>query len=190
MPIVDTPNGSFRIDDGATPQAIAAARADFMKRNPKPVATIGSGVPQPTEYQKRVTAQADAELKHGAPGDGLAHKFVQGLTFNNLDELNAGAHALVFGGLNAIKHGDIREIGRDYGFQKDVEHEIDRRNNGVGGTVAEIAGALANPIGTGAKGLQALKFAPRLVRPVKPWNAPRRWYRALRRALIRAHSTL
>jgi hypothetical protein len=164
MPIIDTPNGSFRIEDGASPDAIAAARADFMKHNPKPIATIGPGAPQPTEYQKRVSAQADAELKHGAPGDGLAHKFVQGLTFNNLDELNAGAHALVFGGLNAIKHGDIREIGRDYGFQKDVEHEIDRRGDGVGGTVAEIAGALANPIGTGAKGLQALKFAPRLVK--------------------------
>jgi hypothetical protein len=166
MPLVNTPNGSFYIDDNASPDAIAAAKQDFMRTHQRKV----SAAPPPPklsaeqqEVQRRVAAGRKVNQSgiFGETGAGILRKAAQGFTFNLMDEGIGAAHALgkVFQGKDAME--------REYRIARDTERQLNETQaNGTGGAIAEIAGALANPIGTGAKALQFIGKAGKFAAPV------------------------
>jgi hypothetical protein len=162
--MVNTPAGAFFIDDTATPEAIARARADFLARN-KPTKPGTVNVKPLTAEEKEAKRRVDFGKKHGLGSSGLERMFTNGITSNFMDNIGSAVNAATFGTARAIKKGDVGEIGKEYRISQLVEKARDKEAaNGTGGTIAEIAGALANPIGTGSTALKAMTFSPRAVK--------------------------
>jgi hypothetical protein len=160
MPLIDTAAGPVFVDDGATPEAIARIKAQMAKQaksKPAPKAT-----PVLTPEQSEVQRRVKAESKITDLGSGLQKKFVSGLTFNTLPAIMGAVGAGTQGVYKAIRHGDASDIAKEYRISRDTERALEKQSDGIGGTAAEIAGALANPVGTGATALKAMTFAPRI----------------------------
>jgi hypothetical protein len=161
MPLVTLPDGQIvNVDDGAAPEVIARLKAAHpAKRGGGNVSVAKPKLnDEQAEVQRRVAHTRDGF------GDSTQRKIMQGLTANFMDEIQGGVGAATQGVYRAIKHHDIHEIGKEYRVSRDTERALQDRDSGAGGTAAEILGSLMNPIGDGAKLLQSLKFAPRLVK--------------------------
>jgi hypothetical protein len=183
MPIVQTANGPVMVDDNAPPEVIARIRSQNSKpaagpRN-APAAPVRS---QPVNADQAEIARRVAEQRKqnqgglfGETGAGIARKVFQGFTFNNMDEIDGALHALgkLPQGMDAMRH--------EYRIARDTQRDIEgKQAGGTSGTIAEIAGALANPIADGAnllkfggkavpilaKAATKLRSAPALVRAV------------------------
>lgn len=154
MAMIQTPNGAFFIDDAATPQAIALAKADFMARNKGGTART----PKPallTADQQDVQNRLASKQKHSDAFTQTMDHFFQGVTANHMDEVAAALHAATAGTVNAVRKGSIHEIGRDYRNERDALRMRDEQSAGGGSTAAEIAGALASPLGDAGLALKA-----------------------------------
>jgi hypothetical protein len=161
MPIINTPSGPIMVDDGATPDVIQK----IVAQHSTPAAVKAAAPPPPRlsadqqEVQRRAAEQRKGQGTgiFGNTGANIGRRVAQGFTFNLMDELNGGVHALgkIGQGTDAMAH-EYR-IARD--TQRQLDHEAEQQT-GIGGTIGEIAGALANPIADGAN---ALKFAGKAV---------------------------
>jgi hypothetical protein len=157
------PNGKIaEIDDAATPEVIAKIKA----ANPAPTRKerVASGAPrkaQPeTEVQKRVR---EGNSSANMFTDGL-RSLTQGFTFNFADEIAGAGSAATRGVYNAIRKGNVGEIGREYTTERDAQRQLDtdaKERSPLTSIVSEIGGAVVNPIGAGAKGVQLLSRAAR-----------------------------
>lgn len=164
MPIINTPSGPVMVDDGAAPDVIA--RIVQQHSTPQAVKQAQAAAPKPAplsadqqEVQKRTAAQRKQQSTgiFGQTGANVMRRAAQGFTFNFMDELNGGLHAL-----GKIGQG-TDAMAREYRISRDTQRQLDKdaeHQTGMGGTIAEIAGALANPIADGAN---ALKFAGKAV---------------------------
>lgn len=160
MPLTQMPNGEYvDVPDDITPDALNRIKAQYSGNGPqsrKDRAAAG----QPRKQQSdndRIQKRADQYEKMGY-GAGAENSIMKGLTFDVADKLGAGLMAGTAGVYNAIRKGDIGEIGRTYDDEIALHKELQRRyeeRHPVAATTAEIGGALLNPVGTGAKGLQA-----------------------------------
>lgn len=91
--------------------------------------------------------------------DNVARPLGHGVFAGFDDEAQGAVSAATSGVYNAIKHGDISEIGKEYTTARDTQREINRRHDEshpILATGAELGGALLNPVGDGAAGLNAL----------------------------------
>ena len=159
MPLTQMPNGEYvDVPDDITPDALKRIQAQYSKGGQTRQERVAAGQPrkQPSDNE-RVQKRADQYEKMGY-GAGAENSIMKGLTFGLADKLGAGVVAATGGVYNAIKKGDIGEIGRTYDDEIALHKELQRRyeeRHPVASTAAEIGGAVINPIGTGARGLQA-----------------------------------
>jgi hypothetical protein len=201
MPIVQTANGPVMVDDNAPPEVIARIRAQNAKpvqgRNSTPSGQTPVRVPpgQPVNADQAEIARRVAEQRKtnqsglfGETGAGILRKVTQGFTFNNMDEIDGALHAATSGVANAVRKGDIHEIGREYRIARDTQRQVEgQQASGPSGTIAEIAGALANPIADGANILKfGGKAVPILAKAGTKLSKARRSYAALQLALTKA----
>lgn len=165
MPIINTPSGPIMVDDGASPDVIS----QIVQQHSTPAAVKQSqaatraAAPKLSADQQEVQRRVAAQRKQqgtgifGQTGSNVARRAAQGFTFNFMDELNGGLHAL-----GKIGQG-TEAMGREYRIARDTQRQLDRdaeHQTGMGGTIAEIAGALANPI---AEGANVLKVAGKAI---------------------------
>lgn len=163
MSLVEMPNGEYvDVPDDITPEALNRIKAQYPASRKQKVA---AGQPRKSKEQESVDKDVDFRynyknflgqhnMRPGAQGS-----LMKGLTFGFMDEIGAGALAATAGVGKALWNRDIGEIGRTYTHERDVQRELQRRyeeENPVTAGVSEITGAVLNPIGTGAKGLQAV----------------------------------
>jgi hypothetical protein len=167
MPIMQTANGPVMVDDNTPPDVLARIRAANGGPPKARAAAPVKAAPMSAddrEIQTRVNAQRKQNQSgiFGETGAGVARKVFQGFTFNNLDEISGGLHALT-----ALPHG-WDAMKHEYRIARDTERNLDTHQSGttgIGGTIGEIAGALANPIAEGANVLRVGgKFVPILAR--------------------------
>jgi hypothetical protein len=163
--IIDTPSGPVMVDDGATPEVISkivAAHSTPAARQQAQAATRAAA-PKLTADQQEVQRRVAAEKKSNATGlFGQAgadywRRATQGFLSNFGDELSGAASAATTGVKNAVQKHSLSEIGHEYRLARDTEHQLSseaEQRTGLGGTAAEIALALANPIGDGVKAFQ------------------------------------
>lgn len=157
MPVIMTKTGPVFIDGDPTPDVIARITAQHggmgaVQSAPAAKAPAPLSADQ-QEVQRRVN---DISSKYTGV-DQYARKFGQGMFANFADELSGGVQAATRGVVHAFQKGDIGEVGKEYRIARDTERQLDQRaeqQTGTGGTLAEIAGALVNPIGDGAKALE------------------------------------
>jgi hypothetical protein len=162
MPIVDTANGPVFVADGAPPDVIARIQQQHGG-TPRAVRNAPAKLnADQQDVQRRVAEMRKSESSVGSTTGGILRHLVNGFTFNHTDEIGGALHAATSGVAHALQHGNLSEIGREYRNERDAMRQRDKETEGTGSTIAEIAGALVNPIGTGAKILQAAKFAPRV----------------------------
>jgi hypothetical protein len=152
MAIIMTAAGPVNVADGTPPEVIARIKAQNSK--PSRSATVQAKAPalngDDAEVQRRV---ADMRKREGT-GAGIIRKAGQGFTFNFMDEILGGAHALG-------KMGQGRDaMAHEYRIAKAAEQQRTKDADSTGGTVAEIAGALLNPIADGAN---ILKFGGKAI---------------------------
>jgi len=120
--------------EGSTPEQAFQMLAQSGK--------IGAQQPEQDPIRATVSNELEALKKSGAPvGDGAGRQFLQGATFGFGDELLAGATTP----LEMIKRGTFnpREAYKYAKAREDLLLEGARKNGGVAGTVAEIAGGAA-----------------------------------------------
>lgn len=94
----------------------------------------------------RATEIALQQTGHAAPGafESATNSLVHGLTFGLSDEIRGGVGALTGRGYSAERNRQNRVL------------ETGSAENPTASMIGNITGALVNPVGTGAKGLQAL----------------------------------
>jgi hypothetical protein len=166
MPIVNTPSGPIMIDDGASPDVIrkiVSQHTASTRGQPSLAAPKLSADQQ--EVQRRVIAEKknNATGLFGQAGADYWRRVTKGVLANFGDELGGAFNAATTGVKNAVQHRNIGEIAHEYRLERDTERQLDQeatQRTGTTGTIAEIAGALANPIGDGAA---ALKVAGKAV---------------------------
>lgn len=156
MSLVTMPNGEVvDVPDDITPDGLKRIQANYSKQAPAPKAQTRVDARQAGIQRK--ARQLDAA--QGGFGNDLQRSIMKGLTFGTMDEITGGVMAGTQGVYRAIRDGDIGQIGNTYREARDVERERDRLaadRSPVQSTVGEIGGAVLNPIGTGARGLQAV----------------------------------
>lgn len=140
--------------EGSTPEQAFQVLQSQISAAPK------SDAPKPDKYQQAAIEERDALKAKGVDtSSGLTRRLVQGATFNLADEALAGAMTP----LEMIKRGTFspRE-GYNYAkAREDLNLEDARKNTGVAGTVAEIAGGVGTGLGAAAAGA-GLTFARNL----------------------------
>lgn len=151
------PNGEYvEVPDDITPEGLKRIQQQNMPTRQQRVAQ-GQPRKQTSPEQQRTQQMADQYEKLGQ-GHGIQDQIMKGLTFGFMDEIGGGAMAATQGVYRAIRDGDVSQIGKTYREQRDLSRELDRRyedRHPIASTVGEIGGAVINPIGTGARGLQA-----------------------------------
>lgn len=156
MSLVTMPNGEVvDVPDDISPEGLKR----IQQANSAPTrASRAQGQTRVDARQASIQRQArqlDA-VDHGFGKDAM-RSIMKGLTFGTMDEITGGVMAGTQGVYRAIRDGDIGQIGNTYREARDVERERDRMaadRSPITSTVGEIGGAVLNPIGTGAKGLQ------------------------------------
>lgn len=106
----------------------------------------------PDQYQQAaLDEQASLKAKGIDPGAGLIRRAVQGATFNTADEVLAGLTTP----LEMVKRGtlDPREGYKYAKAREDLILDDARRNTGVLGSAAELAGGFGSGIGLARAGL-------------------------------------
>jgi hypothetical protein len=167
MPIIQTAAGPVMVEDGTPPDVIARIRA----QNSKPAAAAPAAQQQQPmdadaqEVSRRVTAEKknNATGLFGQSGADYWRRTTQGFLGNFWDEMAGAGSAATSGVKKAVQTGNIGEIGHEYRLSRDTERQLTNeavQRTGTGGTIAEIAGALANPIGDGAA---LLKFGGKAI---------------------------
>ncbi len=181
MPLKRMPNGEYiNVPDNITPQGLAKLEAQFKATR----ATRGDTPRTQIRAQNTPSVQEQAmaerqRIKKKREGNALS-RFAD--SFNNtVNPLNwvgglgeAGVLANfddelqgVGRGLRSFVEGKGFSSGYDVGREMRNQEKYEaRRDNPVSGTVAEIAGSLLNPVGTGAGALKtggaiASRVAPR-----------------------------
>lgn len=155
MPVLELPNGEYAmVDDGASPQAIARIMAANRTKKKAPATKPLTG--EAAEVQKRVNQvhamQNSNPLSRvsGATG-GYTDRAMEGLLSSFGGEFSGLLSGGTKGVYNAVKNRDLHEIGKEYRVSRDTHDKLLQDSEGAGGTAAEIAGALVNPLGTGTK---------------------------------------
>lgn len=113
--------------------------------------------PAPDKYQQAAVAERDALKAKGVDtGAGLTRRAVQGATFNLADEALAGLSTP----LEMIKRGtfDPREGYKYAKAREDLIMDDARKNTGVAGTAAELAGGLVSGSGLANAGITASRI--------------------------------
>jgi len=157
MSLVTMPNGEVvDVPDDITPDGLKRIQANYSA---KPAAQKPQASTRVDARQAGISRKA-RQLNEQSTGFGadLTRSVMKGLTFGTMDEIAGGAMAATQGVYRAIRDGDISQIGNTYRETRDVERERDRiaaDRSPVQSTLGEIGGAVLNPIGTGARGLQA-----------------------------------
>lgn len=127
-------------------------------------------IDEPSPERDEAKRRADTMEKKGV-GRGAGSSLARGFMQNFDDELSGAVNAATVGVGKAIAHGDLGEIGKEYRIAKETQEELARRYSNqhpIMSTVAEVAGSLANPIGTTGKTAQlvgkSVKPATKLVK--------------------------
>lgn len=155
MALRSMPNGEVvDVPDDITPEGLKAIQEQYKpKAAPKQAATR---VDARTQGIQRKARALDANSNFL---EGFTRPAMKGLTFGFDDELTGAVTAATEGVYNAVKKGDISEIGKSYTDARDVDRERTRlveARGGLGAGAAELVGAVANPLGTGARGVGLL----------------------------------
>jgi len=155
MGLVTMPNGEVvDVPDNIAPEALQRIQANYAKAAPPKQAATRVDARQ--QGISRKARQLDAGT--GTMGD-VQRGVIKGLTFGFADELAGGLDAATRGVFRAVRDGDVSRIGETYRETRDVERERDRiagDRSPIASTVGELGGAVVNPVGTGARGVQAL----------------------------------
>lgn len=188
MPITRMPSGEYvNVAEGTSPERLQQImQANRVPKRSTPASAMASR-PAPVNGEQQEVAKRVQERKTSYKNSGWfggLRDFATGYTSNFADEAAGGVGALVRGIPNAIAKGDIGEVGREYRVSRDVVRAEDKARHAQGGatgTIAEIAGALAAPVGTVLKGakygaealgvakaLRGTKAASVAVRATKP----------------------
>ena len=126
MPIINTPSGPIMVDDGTPPDVIA--RIVQQHSTPQAVKQAQAAAPKPAplsadqrEVQRRVAEQRKTQGTgiFGQTGANVARRVANGFTFNFMDELNGGLHALgkIGQGTDAMAH--------EYRLARDTQRQLD-----------------------------------------------------------------
>lgn len=147
MGIVKLPNGTYaNVEDGASPDVI---RKIMAANTAKPKATSG---PKLSQHEQAVQSRVQARSKDARQSGGFSpfRKFASGYLASFDDELSGGLTAGTRGIASAFRKRDIGEVKREYLTQRDtIRAENDKLAENTGSGVAEIAGAIMNPIKAG-----------------------------------------
>ena len=176
MRFMRMPNGeNVQIPEGATPEDIAALRAQYSpKSGDKPKSQADTMRTAPTPRQTRVQRRKE-EIKRGesmsvgkrisnlvanpiaavanTANDLVGGKLGAGFAFNFDDELRGAKYSFERNAPKLLR-GQDTNFSRDYNTERDARREIKRdfeTTNPGTALAAEIAGALANPLGTGGR---------------------------------------
>ncbi len=138
--MADDPWAAFRT--GGVPTATADASDPWAQFRVK--ATDAAKPVADDPITATVRAEYEAAKKRGDPivGDSLTRRILQGATFNAADELLAGA-------LTPFEMAKRKTLSPTEGYsyakaRQNVELEDARKNQGIGGTVAELGGGLVS----------------------------------------------
>lgn len=145
MPLTQMPNGEYvDVPDDIAPDALKRIQAQYSSGPQSRKDRVAAGQPRKQESDNdRVQKRADQYEKAGY-GAGAQNSIMNGLTFGFADKIGAGIGALISG----------HSYDEERALQKELKRRYEERHPVVS-TTAEIGGALLNPVGTGARGLQA-----------------------------------
>lgn len=154
MSRLDDLETALRNADAAGDAAAAQALAAAIGRERVSAASEQKPLDQ---YQQAAIGERDALKAKGVDtGAGVLRRAVQGVSFNTADEILAGLQTP----LEMVKRGtlDPRDGYKYAKAREDLIMDDARKNTGVAGTAAEIAGGLGSGIGLARAGLT---FMPR-----------------------------
>jgi hypothetical protein len=150
------PNGEVvDLPDNVTPQGLARVEAEY-KGKPRVTASGAAPAPAVDREQQEVGRRVARRRERGIGSTGPLNR---GFLFNFNDELAGATSAVVntaASGFNAENIAREYRIGRDVERQADADFDTAHPNSSMFG---QIAGAVANPIGTGAGGVRGLAGA-------------------------------
>lgn len=179
MPVVQLPSGEYvNVADGTTPERMQQIFAEDRAATAAKMYIGADGRTHHGEVDAATKHMRDQMTQHAqinrgnSSDDQRVHNFdsgplryaagyLRGATFNFNDELQGGMSAATRGVYDAVRTGDIGEIGRRYTRDRDVVRAVDRHIDdtaGAGDVTAEIAGSLLSPTGLAGKGVKAAGY--------------------------------
>lgn len=177
MPIVRLPSGEFvNVADGTTPERLqqiiaedraATARKTYIGSDGK---THHGEVDAATQRMRDQMTQNAVTNRGSSTDDPRVHNldhgayryiadYLRGATFNFHDEIQGGLSAATRGVYDAVRTGDVGEIGKRYVRDRDLVRSVNRRiedTAGAGDVAAELTGAVLSPTGAVGKGVKAV----------------------------------
>lgn len=159
MPIIQLESGEWvNVPDGTPPARIAQIKsgASSSGRAARPAGT-------PRKQVSEAEQRANSRKSGGWLDDGL-RGVAKGVTLSFADEISGGLSAAANSVGNVFGLGNGKSFGDEYRTQRDAERILDTRaaqNSPIANTVGEIAGAVVNPVGTGARLLKGASAAAR-----------------------------
>lgn len=158
MSIIQLDSGEWvNVPDGTPPERIAQIKSGAPSgRGARPAGTPRKQV---SEAEQRANKR-----KSGGWLDDTLRGAVKGATLSFGDEISGGLSAAANSVGNIFGLGNGKSFGDEYRTQRDAERILDTRaaqNSPIANTVGEIAGAVVNPIGTGARLLKGASVAAR-----------------------------
>lgn len=154
MPIVQTKNGEWvNVPAGTTPERISQITGGNAPPATPSRAARRSAPVSARDAEVRKRADAIQKRDSGALSD-TAHGFRSGLLMGFGDELAGGLSASVNSVGNVFGLGNGKSFGDEYATARDTERLLDRRakeSSPVLNTIGELGGAVATPIGAGAR---------------------------------------
>lgn len=164
MPTVRIGDEIVRFEEG-TPQSVIDRVV--RERGGKAAAPLSraSVTPPATARDKEVSRRAAGlrVAKRMQTGGELFGQFGSGVLANFTDELSGGVSAATRGVYNAVRKGDIGEVGSEYRLARDAEREAAnqyRKEHPIMSTAANVAGAVVSPGGK----FKALAKAPAFIK--------------------------
>lgn len=160
MPTLDIGGHAVSVDDGflkLSPAEQNATVEEIAKSLPANGAGASDKMSDP--YYAAAKADYDRMIARGMPAPGLSRLIGQGATLNAADEILAGLGTPVE--MAVRRTTDVGEAYRHAKAWQDVILDEARKNAGMAGTAAEIAGGL----GTGASLASAGLTAARMLSP-------------------------
>lgn len=150
------PNGEYvDLPDDITPEGFKKVMARYKAKPSTGKPAAKPVTKKPETWGDKLTAATEAGRRFMEPLDAFNASAVHGITLGLDDVVGPAMLASTKGVANAVRKGDIGEVGRTYSeARSDGRHareDLSDRNK-VSSTVGAIAGILANPVGaeTGA----------------------------------------